>query len=115
MQTTSVPPKGLLSEMQPVSIAEETVKAEPTSPFNCILNKASTCILDSPTDSEKQECQEFIARNQDIYHQVLLTLVVQAKYTIIQSLCKLAILSITFFFYKSKNLYHFRTPESSLI
>lgn len=62
MQTTSVPPKGLLSEMQPVSIAEETVKAEPTSPFNCILNKASTCILDSPTDSEKQECQEFIAR-----------------------------------------------------
>lgn len=64
MQTVSVPPKGLLCEMQPVSITE-TVKAEPTSPLECILDKVS--ISDSLTDSESQECQELIARYQDIF------------------------------------------------
>lgn len=64
MQTVSVPPKGLLCEMQPVSIAD-TVKAEPSSPLKCILDKVS--ISDSLTDSEKQECQRLIAEYQDIF------------------------------------------------
>lgn len=50
--------------MQPVSITD-IVKAEPSSPLKCILEKVS--ISDSLTDSEKQECQEIIAGYQDIF------------------------------------------------
>lgn len=49
--------------MQPVSITD-TVKAEPSPPLKCILDKVS--ISDSLTDSEKQECLELIAEYQDI-------------------------------------------------
>lgn len=64
MQIVSVPPNGLLCEMQPVSITE-TVKAEPTSPLKCIPVEVS--ISDSLTDSENKECQELIAGYQDIF------------------------------------------------
>lgn len=51
MQTVSVQLKGLLSDVQTVSITE-TAKAEPTFQLDCIFDKVS--ILDSFTDSEKQ-------------------------------------------------------------
>lgn len=71
MQTVSVPPKGLLCEMQPVSITE-TVKAEPTSPLECILDKA-----------RNKNVKNLLQDTKTFSQQVLLTLVVQTKYTIV--------------------------------